>query len=397
MINWFANKQIDKEKVIDALYKWNPIFLRDLARIKNGMFLVGRYVKIRVYKILTLYEWRNSKLNYPRTLQLPVTNRCNLDCVMCNIRSKEFKGEITLEDFKKMLRDPIFGEVRSVGLNGGEPFLVQDIVERVEILVETLPKLQYIYIISNGILVDLIKRKLPEIKSVCENANKKLTVSISLDGVGEVHDEVRAMKGAYAKTLETIEMIQNAPQKYCDNFNIICTISKYNVFHLYEIEKEAKRNDWPISYNVATMHERLNNKCKYEAFGVDTDDVAREMACEFFFKKFAETGSETYYALFKYLEKKCPQRICGCNYLKKAITITPEGEICYCATHSEAIGTIYEARSIKEIYFSNETYNEEIRKRYCLQCSHYMSNDIKKGYFPELLKWFTVRHHKYKV
>lgn len=386
-----------KEVIRQYLDENHQLVIRDLARLKRMTKLYKKYYKEKIYKFITFYDWRKSRLCYPKSLQLPLTNRCNLDCVMCNIQAKEFKKEIPIDKFETLLEDSIFKEIISVGLNGGEPFLVKDIIERVKILINKLKKLKTIYIISNGVLTKTIEERLPEIKRYCDEKNIKLVISISIDGINDVHDIVRAQNGTFEKAVNTISMIQKDENKYCHYLNIICTVSKFNVYSLNELENFAKQQKWNISYNIATEHERLKNDSKYNDFSLQTDEKAKSMAREFFFKKFQETQSQIYYAIFRYLDYETPVRVCGCGYLKSGITITPEGEVCYCATHSKAIGSIYDKKSIKDIYFSNDKYNNSLKKEYCKKCSHYIMENLDSKEYKNFIRQCLSQYHKYKL
>lgn len=382
---------------ISKLFEKHVFLSRDLARMKWKAILYRKFFIKEMYKTFTFYNKRKERLCYPKSLQLPITNKCNLDCVMCGIQSKTNKREISKDDFRKMLSDPIFKEINSVGINGGEPFLISDIVERVEILVKVLPKLKNIYIISNGTLTEIMEKKLPLIKDVCSMNDIYLTISISVDGIGDIHDQVRAKGGTFEKTLKTISMIQKEKERFCDYLNIICTVSKYNVYDLNNIELFASENNWNISYNIATEHARLNNGSRVENFSLLNDAQAKYLAREFFFKKFKQTKSESYYAIFRYLENEEPYRPCYCTYLKSGITITPEGDICYCATHSKSIGSIYDKESIEKTYFMNENYNNQIKISYCNQCSHYIMGELYrkeiKGYIDKCIE----EYYKYRI
>lgn len=190
-------------------------------------------------------------------------------------------------------------------------------------------------------------------------------------------------------------MIQEDKKKYCDELNVICTISKVNAFNLNEIDEFARVEKWNITYNIATEHERLNNHNKMELFDLFSNQKAKMVAQEFLYKKFVQTKSEYYYALFVYLKSDGKIRVCSCPYLKSGITITPEGDICFCATHSKTIGNV-RTDDIYEVYFGNEEYNEEIKEKYCKSCSHYMGQDLltthQQAYINEMVSpWYSYR------
>lgn len=372
----------------------NPFIVRDLVRIKKKIFLYSDKFKHDFYKKITFYNFRKSKLNYPLVLQLPITNKCNLDCVMCNIQSKKSEKELSIEEFSKLFSDRIFKKIISVGINGGEPFII-DICERIDVLIEQLPKLKYIYIITNGTLKSQIQKKLPIIKKNCERKKIQLIVSVSIDGVSAVHDTVRCMTGCFNKSLDTIRMIRDNKAMYCDVFNVICTISKLNVYDLNNIEAFAKEERLNITYNIATEHERLNNKVKYNSYSLFTDPEAKMIAQEFFFRKFVESKSMMYYAIFKYLLSNGTHRPSSCSYLRQGITITPDGQMCYCATHSKKIGDATKG-NIYKLYFENQKYNYEIENQFCERCSHYMGEDLHNYDYHDYIKacvdpWFSYK------
>lgn len=385
-----------KKYIINYIDKKNPLILRDLARVKWEAKLSYKYYKRKIYKIISFYNFRKATLCYPRSIQFPLTNRCNLDCIMCNIQSKTFKDEIQIEVLEKVLKQNLFKRVNSVGINGGEPFLVNNLINYVDIFLCSLPKLKSIYIISNGVFTRRIQEMLPMIRQHCIKSKVQLILSISIDGCEEVHDTVRNKKGTFAHALETIQMIQRNKTAFCDYFNIICTITKNNIFEINELDVLAKKNNWTISYNVATVHERLNNNSKEKDFSIFSDREATYLAIEFFYKKFLETKSEIYYTLYRYLEDNEHKRICNCSYLKSGITITPEGDICFCATHSKVIGSIYDNKSLYDIYFKAENYNNEIRQKYCTNCSHYMMGDILDKEYKNYIKECIDQYRSYR-
>ena len=319
-----------------------------------------------------LHEIKNGlvKEKYPKELQFPITYKCNFNCVMCGMRNLINKDHCKPNEIREILSNDLFCKVSSVGINGGEPFIRADLYECIEAITESLPRLERIYIISNGYLTDKIISSLFEIKQLVSKANIKLTVSFSVDGIGDMQDLMRGMTGAFSKVNNTLDIIQSDLSKYCDNLNIICTITKKNVFSLYQVEKWADERKINVSYNVATVNARIDNYDRYDDFSIFTDTHAKMMATEFFYKKYKETLDEKYYALYLFCLEQ--NRYSDCTYkFNEGVTITPDGMLCYCATHSDVIGDANRF-SAKQLFFGNKKHQQEIRKRYCDHCSHYM-------------------------
>ena len=88
-----------------------------------------------------------------------VTNRCNARCKHCFIDFDHpdiFKGELTLEEIKKLTKT-LGNSLFNVNLTGGEPFLRRDFFEIVEAYFKNTP-IKSIYITSNGMYTDLTKK-----------------------------------------------------------------------------------------------------------------------------------------------------------------------------------------------------------------------------------------------
>lgn len=363
----------------------NPFLRRDLSHKNKAVSLYGRYYLRCLYHAFH----KQDSLQYPTTLQFPITNKCNLDCVMCNIHANDSKNELKQDDIKRILQDSVFKHIESVGINGGEPFLLKDITSIIDAVVSSLPSIQNLYIISNGTIPSCTER-LMEIKKICTSHNVNFTLSFSIDGYGQIHDEMRGRSGTFEKLMKTVDTILKNKLDYCDHLNFICTLTKRNIYYVNELEAFSRKKGISITYNIATEHERLKNDIKYDEYSLFTDKRAKMLAREFLYSKFKQTKSKTYYALFRYLCGEKPTRVANCQFLHKAITLTPNGDICYCATHSKAIANVKEKQcSIEKVYFANARYNDEIRDNYCASCSHYMgalSNSAYKDYIKEVLK-----------
>lgn len=144
----------------------------------------------------------------PHFLDLAVTWRCNARCVMCDTwRSEELNpegvaGELSVAQWAAILeRDAGFlRDVRKEGLIGGEPFLRSDLVELVELWHRRLPGAA-MSLVSNGLLTARILKALERIRGFFP----ELVFSVSLDGLGQVHDQVRGVPGVFDKALATIK------------------------------------------------------------------------------------------------------------------------------------------------------------------------------------------------
>ena len=353
-----------------------------------GKTAANVYGKFFARIILGEYK-KERRVQYPTVIQMPITYKCNFDCVMCSMKKMILNTSFSAEELDIILSDKLYRKVTSVGINGGEPFLVKNLDEYVNVIVTELPKLKNLYIITNGYFTESIVNMSKKIYSICQKSGVNLTISVSMDGVGDMQDKMRGKKGAFEHACKTISELYHNKTKYCDIFQLACTLTKVNIYHIAELDSWAKGNGYPISYNVATIHKRLKNEDKYEEFSLYEDESARLMAAEFFYSKYKETYSETYFGLYYYI--RYGERISLCKHQCEAVTLTPNAQLAYCATHSDEIGNVLE-KSSYEVFFDkrNIEYREHMRKKYCEHCSQYSSALSPKAY----LKYYARERMK---
>ena len=150
-------------------------------------------------------NWLKIRLR-PKVLQLPVTNRCNSRCLTCNIWKIAEKTDCNADVLQSVLKNPFFQKIEVVGVNGGEPSLYSGIEKLVSALF-VLKRLKRIHIISNGMNGKLLLDKLAKITALCDTHHVKLYLTVSVDGIGSVHDAVRGISGAFEKTIQTVKCI----------------------------------------------------------------------------------------------------------------------------------------------------------------------------------------------
>jgi radical SAM protein with 4Fe4S-binding SPASM domain len=91
-----------------------------------------------------------------------------------------------------------------LAFSGGEIFLRDDIVEITNIFYgRNRPAI--ILLPTNGLLPELIRERVEAILRMCKKST--VVVKLSLDGLHEVQDSLRGVKGAYEKTMKTYRLL----------------------------------------------------------------------------------------------------------------------------------------------------------------------------------------------
>ncbi len=329
--------------------------------------------KIKFFRTSALFRIDGSKKKYPKVIQLPITYNCNAACVMCNIWQMDHSGEMTVEEFSKFMKDPIFKEVEVVGINGGEPSLVPNLYEYAEEILK-LPSLKSLNIISHGFSPKPLFKQVEKIYESCKSKGINFHIAISLDGVGVVHDTVRGKDNVFEKTKSTIDEIIRNQSKYCDSYDIGCTIVKQNIDYLIELDTFAKTRDYNIRFRLGIDNKRIESDKLRDQYSVIYSPL-RQSAKEFFHYQISQSKSLSNqfknFAIFYWLNSSTPKRLLGCAWKDEGITLDARGELYYCAVASESIGSLRKENGEK-IFFDkkNIEYRKGIINNSCDGCIH---------------------------
>lgn len=178
---------------------------------------------------------------------------------MCNIwQKKNYEKEIAPEIFNRLPRN-----LSDINITGGEPFLREDLIEVAGVIVKRCPKAN-IVISTNGFETDKICEQTREILKFSPN----IGVAVSMDGIGEKHNEIRGVKNGYNKVLMTISRLKAMGVK---NLKIAFTLGNYNVKELASVYALAEF--FGLEFSLALVHSGENYFSKYNAVIGDADMV----------------------------------------------------------------------------------------------------------------------------
>ena len=162
-----------------------------------------------------------------------ITRRCNLKCVHCYAHAKNipFDNELSTTEGKNLIDDLAEFGVPVILFSGGEPLVRKDLPELADYAVK---KGMRAVISTNGTLIT------PQTARTLKNIGLSY-VGISLDGMEEINDRFRGVKGAFRSALEGIENCKKAGIKVGLRF----TINKSNAGQISEIFNLLEEMDIP--------------------------------------------------------------------------------------------------------------------------------------------------------
>ncbi len=131
----------------------------------------------------------------PRWLFFAITDRCNSRCKHCNIwQNTPTVNPLTPAEIEKTLSSPLFKNIEYILNTGGEPTTRGDLEQVFLAEHKALPNAK-LQLSTNGLLPD---RALSLVKFALNN-DICIDVGLSLDGVGNNHDEIRGVPGNFNK------------------------------------------------------------------------------------------------------------------------------------------------------------------------------------------------------
>lgn len=238
-----------------------------------------------------LNRWFGYKNFTPMTLTYSVTAACQSRCKTCQIGAMfcqdptRSEKDLNLEEIKKIFQS--MNPVYFFNMSGGEPFMRNDLPEIVELACRYL-KPQVIHTPTNAILSEKIIENAEKIIQIVRryDATVPFTVKPSIDGVGELHDEIRGVKGNFNCLLKTIDGLKKLEDKY-DNFHLELgtVISNFNIDYLEEIE------DFVHSLGVESYRNEVA-ECRTEFFNLQDEITPPAEVYQKLIKDFARKVEE---------------------------------------------------------------------------------------------------------
>jgi MoaA/NifB/PqqE/SkfB family radical SAM enzyme len=178
-------------------------------------------------KVERLIEWARGGRAPPLTLELNITNKCNLLCKMCWLRSaRPTHDEMEDEELLRIIEEAVEFGVREFRFPGsGEPLMRKDVLFK--LMKRVKEGNGNGLLISNGTLFSE-----EDVKKLIEMEWDVLT--ISLDGPSpEINDYIRGVSGAFKNVMKTLDLIEKwkkrlKKEKPWLRMNVVLTNKNYD-------------------------------------------------------------------------------------------------------------------------------------------------------------------------
>lgn len=305
----------------------------------------------------------------PVVIQFPVNDICNSKCQMCHIWERKLDYQLSSQELGQILSSPLFSDVRSVGVNGGEPTLRKDLDLLVDVLFQHLPNLSGISLITNALNSRQAIDRIEAVAAVVRRRQGNLDVMVSLDGVGDIHDIVRGRPGNFDHARRVIDHIKSS--NTVTSCRLGATVIHDNVFGLHDLLDFAIENDIYIKFRLGIPHQRLYTSDLTTPYELSDDQIYH--FCIFLenvllFYEHTPLQREFYRSLIDQLAYG-KVRAASCSWQHQGVTLTSRGELLYCAVASKTLGDAGIADP-NDLYFGHDAHRKEIIDTRCADCTH---------------------------
>lgn len=321
----------------------------------------------------------------PRIVSFPVTFRCNLKCIMCTLWDKRYGEDLSLEKIREVLHNPLFDKVEQFNIHGGEPTIRKDLPEIFRVINEGPSPWKRLWLSTNGLAPRIIEERIHGILEVIPSArHKDLWFNVSIDGAGELHEEIRGVRGAFPRAVETVEFLKALQKDHHFTVSISTVIQPKNVHNLEAMARLAKELDTEITFQPIMFDPFFGKDVDTDALNFSREqlEIVKNFVRENMIRETSATSM--YWEHFLEMADGAPRKI-PCAFDRYMLSLYPTGEILPCSREPWTVfGNVHE-EPVDQIWYGEraQRIRERIWKELCPQCMFFCSVEfgIKKEFF----------------
>jgi MoaA/NifB/PqqE/SkfB family radical SAM enzyme len=309
---------------------------------------------------------------HPTVLIFHCTWVCDARCEMCNNWQRgDRKSDMTLEQIDRVLSSGLWHKIEIANLSGGEPTTRNDMVEICETMLDRLPRLRKFGINTTGLTPHRAIPMLTRVAELCHRRGVIFSTRVSIDGVGEVHNDVRQVKRGFEKANETIRAMKELQRRIPFNFGISTTIFTKNLSDAENILAWARREKLDIVFNMVRFTDPMLGNSDLEATCKPVGREEERMR-EFFLERVRMDplldGQNYIYMHYADMIANGYHRLAPCPFQTQGVMLNPDGGLFFCE-NSDVVGNVL-TEDAEELYFreASQKHRAWIRDEKCPTC-----------------------------
>ena len=309
----------------------------------------------------------------PTVLIYNCTWVCDARCEMCgNWKLGDRKADMTLDQLEPAMNHAFWNHIENLNISGGEPTTRNDLPEMVELFQRHLPRMRKIGINTTGLTPHRAIPMLTRIVEFCGKHDLLLSVRVSLDGIGDIHDQVRHVQRGFDKACLTIEAMQALADRHPHfQFGLASTIFATNLEDAQNILAWARAKKLDIVFNMLRFTDAmLNNRELQDKIGFHERE--EQFMRSFFLNRVQEesilSGQAFMYLHYADMIANGYKRTMPCPFRTQGLLLNPYGDLHYCE-NSQPLGNVLTTPA-EELYFKAENlaHREDVKNDVCPTC-----------------------------
>lgn len=325
-------------------------------------------------RLWTYYTAGRISLPRPKNLCVNATLACDGHCGHCGIwRGGEKGDELSADDLGRVLSGPFYQQIETAWITGGEPTLREDINEISRAMCESLSSLTSLGIATNGLDPDRVMDRVDAMLKAVKPGGQGLFIHISLDGVGEVHDSVRGVPGAFEAVSETISRLLTLRDEHPEagiEIGLNCVVQPKNIHGLDELFSFANERGLALSFNVALVTDQIYRNLSMADSLAFTSDQKKNLI------KFLDKIIPKSTAPFQYQYRIIKEVLAGgkrprrCTTLYTTVNINADGTLIPCPASSDVFRHNVLDEDMDVLWRSKEAreMRRKVHREFCPTC-----------------------------
>lgn len=337
---------------------------------------VGSYENLTIAGAVLAPISDNKLIPNPWSMTLVVTRRCNSRCVMCSIWKEKTSPFLSLDQYERMFSENDFSFVRAITLTGGEPTLRPDLPQIFELVVKHMPNIDFVLLATSGLntrrTIEHVSAMLEKMQT-SEHHIKRYVVQISVDGIGEVHDQVRGIPGFFERTQQTIHELEELKARYSKLQIVLSSVlMPLNIQNAEAIASFADQRNLPIHFSPVIIADSYYSNFQTATNFYFKDEESKELALDFFRKLGSTENSRLrfyYQDMVKMIQGENRHRRCMMGFY--GFVLENDSSIYPCLTcERRSFGNLLE-EPFNEIWFrgTGHEIRHQLRATCCPTCT----------------------------
>ncbi|MGH9173680.1 MAG: radical SAM protein, partial [Vicinamibacterales bacterium] len=293
-------------------------------------------------------------------------------CEMCsNWTRGDRKADLTLEQIDQAFSSNLWKNIENASLSGGEPTTRNDMVEICRAMIDRFPKLRKLTINTTGLTPHRAIPMLTKVVEMCHARNVIFSTRVSIDGVNEMHGQVRNVKRAFEKAGKTIAAMQALQKKYSFNFGISSTIFSMNLDDADNILAWARKEKLDIVFNMVRFTDAMLGNSDLQG-DLRPMGIEEQRMRKFFLDRVRQDplldGQNYIYMHYADMIANGYHRLAPCPFQTQGVMLNPNGDLFFCE-NSDVMGNT-KGEDPEAIYFraTSQAHRDMIRDEKCPTC-----------------------------